>query len=69
MADNGADVNDQSYLGYFSDLNKPIVACNFAISIGGDVVTIQTLKPGSKDVQHKNIPLAQFMDILDLLIL
>jgi hypothetical protein len=68
MKDHGANENDQSYLGYFSDLNKPVVACNFAISIGGDVVTIQTLKPGSKDVQHKNIPLAQFMDMLDLFI-
>ena len=68
MADNGADENDQSYLGYFHDLNKPVVACNFAISIGGDTVAIQTLKPGTKDVQIKNIPVAQFMDMLDLLV-
>lgn len=68
LADNGNDANDQSYLGYFHDLSKPVVACNFAISIGKDVVTIQTLKPGTDDVQHKNIPVSQFMDLLDLFI-
>lgn len=68
LADNGDNSKDQSYLGYFHDLNKEVVACNFAIAINDDVVTIQTLKPGSKDVKLKNIPISQFMDVLDLLV-
>lgn len=69
LADQGGNENDQSYLGYFHDLNK-VVACNFAISIAEDVVCIQTLKPGGKaeDVSIKKIPTSQFMDMLDLLV-
>jgi hypothetical protein len=70
LADHGADVNDQAYLGYFADENKASNGCNFAISIGGDEVTIQTV--GLKDKEEakiRKIPLSKFMDILDTLLL
>jgi len=68
LADNGDNSKDQSYIGYFHDLNKPVHGCNFAIAIGKDVVTIQTVKPGSDSVSIKDVPVSQFMDILDLLV-
>lgn len=69
LNDQGENVNDQAYFGYFHDLNK-VVACNLAIILEGDSVCIQTLKPGgtSDDVKIKRIPASKFMDILDLLI-
>ena len=70
LADHGADVNDQSYIGYFADENKFQNGCNLAISIGGDEVTIQIV--GMKDKEEakiRKIPLSKFMDILDTLLL
>lgn len=69
LADNGDNKNDQSYLGYFHDLNKAVVACNFAISIGGDCVRIQTLRPGglAGEVKIKEIRPEEFMNLLDML--
>ena len=70
LADNGKDSNDQSYLGYFADAKNPNnQGCNFAISIGGDKVSIQTIGTAKgAECKIKEIPLSKFMDMLDALI-
>lgn len=65
MVDHGM-AGDQSYVGYFSDLNKETRGCNLALSIGQETVDLQFVPANrSKPAIIKSIETAKFMDLLD----
>lgn len=68
MSDNGS-AEDQSYIGYFADVNHETRGCNLALSIGEKTVDLQFVpKDRSKAAVIKSVPTSDFMDLLDGLI-
>jgi hypothetical protein len=65
------EANDQTYIGYYHDLNNTDFGCNVALGITHDTVELQVIKAGSGDsasnFRHRSWTHAEFMDLLDKL--